>query len=96
MMDLYSKLRAVSLLAVLPFLSGCVAAAIPALAAGGVLTTQVDLRGVRPALTGEPRIPIDISAPAAKQDAAFTRSYTMPDGTRIEVMTGAAAPTPTP
>ncbi len=89
-MQARALLPACALAAALPLLSGCVAAAIPVLAAGGMLRTQVDPGEAHPAATGEPRVPIDISAPATAQHAATTRSYTMADGTRMEVMTGAA------
>lgn len=88
-------LPACALLAALPVLSGCVAAAIPVLAAGGMLRTQVGPSESRAASTGEPRVPIDISAPAPAQHAATTRSYTMANGTRMEVMTGVATPAAT-
>ena len=89
-------LPACALLAALPLLSGCVAAAIPVLAAGGMLKSRVDSGGAGPASTGEPRVPIDISAPAPAQHVATKRSYTMADGTRMEVMTGATTPATAP
>lgn len=87
-----------ALLAALTLLSGCVAAAIPALAAGGVLKTRIDRKSGTATPTAEPRVPIDISSPARTQGgpapAATTHSYSLPNGTRMEVMTGRAAPGP--
>jgi hypothetical protein len=77
--------------AALPLLSGCVAAAIPVLAAGGVFGTQV--RGDReaPAASAAPRVSVDTTAPnsaGAATAGTVVRNYTLADGTRMEVMTG--------
>lgn len=82
-------------------LSGCVAAALPVLAAGGVIGTQADKEERAPD-RGPPRVAIDLTppeaatAPASDGTAAVpggrTQSYTLADGTRMEVMTGQAAP----
>ena len=92
--------RAWLAMAALPLLSGCVAAALPVLAAGGVLGTQRDGKDVRRADRGPPRVSVDISpAPAAGAPAPGTlvRNYTLDDGTRMEVMAGPlAAPAASP
>lgn len=94
----------------LPLLSGCVAAAIPVLAAGGLVKTQSDGRGERVA-SGPPRvaIPADPPAPAgiaanaagAGTDAApgppavIVRDYAFTDGSTVTV-TNAMGATPRP
>ena len=77
----------------LPMLSGCVAAAIPALAATGVLGTQ--MRGdENDRAAGQNRVAID-TTPTATEGApeaappVYSRNYTLPDGTRMEVTAGA-------
>ena len=83
-------------LCALPLLSGCVAAAIPVLAAGGVLGTQLKDDDHAAAQRGQPRVAIDVSpsADAADQAAApaYARNYTLADGTRMEVLAGPASP----
>jgi hypothetical protein len=101
------RLLAGALLAALPLLSGCVAAAIPVLAAGGVLGTQVDGKDAKPVNRGQPRVSIDTSRPLpapgstdpdlatatpSPPPAMYTRSVTLADGTRMEVMAGPLAP----
>jgi hypothetical protein len=74
-------------------LSGCVAAALPALAAGSVIRTQAD-KPATEAERGPPRVAIDLTPPAGVEPPAGTaagaqvQSYTLADGTRMEVMTG--------
>jgi hypothetical protein len=85
-----------AVLAAVPLLSGCVAAAIPVLAASGVIGTQVDGRGGRSSSSRDdrPRVAVDMTAPAtrpaAQPEAVRTRAYTARDGTPMEVMTGGA------
>lgn len=95
----------------LPLLSGCVAAAIPVLAAGGMLKTQADGRDNQTA-KGQPRValPADPPAPArvvantsdnplddaeATLPAAIVRDYSFADGTKVTV-TNAMASVPRP
>src|SRR6476469_2352458 len=87
-----ARLTAGLFLAALPLLSGCVAAAIPVLAAGGVLKTRIDGGTPTPA-KGEPRVPIDISGPSRTAGTPASVRYTLPDGTRMEAMS-AATPAP--
>jgi hypothetical protein len=82
----------------LPPLSGCVAAAIPVLAAGGVIKTQADRRGDR-APSGQPRValpadPARVAAdggtgPLADRETAppavIVRDYAFADGTMVTV-----------
>jgi len=86
------------IMAALPLLSGCVVAALPVLAAGGVLGTRMDGEDVRRADRGPPRVSVDISSSpvtASPQGTAapgtLVRSYTLDDGTRMEVMAGPLA-----
>jgi len=84
---------------VLPLLSGCVAAAIPVLAAGGLVKTQTDSRSAPadtpprvalpadpPALAG-PANPVvgPVGQPAGNAPGAIVRDYDFADGTRITV-----------
>lgn len=92
-------------LGVLPLLGGCVAAAIPVLAASGVVGSRLkdrDQPGRDAAVQrGQPRVAIDLSPPAgtsmpaganaAPAQAGYTRSYMLADGTRMEVMSGSAS-----
>lgn len=98
-----ARLLAGALLAAMPMLSGCVAAAIPVLAAGGVLGTQVDGKDAQPASRGQPRVSIDTSRPgptdpdlatatSSSPPGMYTRSITLANGTKMEVMAGPLAP----
>jgi len=92
-----APLLAGAVLLATPVLSGCVAAAIPALAASGVLGTQLRDNDEGSIPGDENRVPIDYAEPAgtaaesapAPPAAAYSRTYTLPDGTRMEVMAGA-------
>jgi len=92
-----APLLAGAVLLATPVLSGCVAAAIPALAASGVLGTQLRDNDEGSVVSDENRVPIDYAEPAgtaaesapAPGAAAYFRTYTLPDGTRMEVMAGA-------
>jgi hypothetical protein len=77
-------------LGVAPLLSGCVAAAIPVLAAGGVFQSQRHDSVAERTGAGQPRVSVDISpaAPAGAQPGTLVRSTTLADGTRMEVMAG--------
>ncbi len=92
-------------LCAVPLLSGCVAAAIPVLAASGVLGTQLkdktdDDNSVQ---RGQPRVAIDMSPTTAASvgnasptggpaPGAYSRNYTLADGTRMEVLAGPVEP----
>lgn len=98
---------AMAALGAAPSLSGCVAAALPVLAATGVLGTQVGGDKGKDAARGEPRVSVDLApmAPSAgsrtatpvahSPGPALVRNYTLDDGTRMEVMTG-PLPAPSP
>jgi hypothetical protein len=78
-------------LGVAPLLSGCVAAAIPLLAAGGVAQSQRSDHRPAPAEAGEARVSVDLSPPADAAGPGKTtvvRTQTLADGTRVEVMAG--------
>lgn len=78
-------------LGVAPLLSGCVAAAIPVLAAGGVFQSQKHDSVAERADTAQPRVSVDISPPADRtetQGHTLVRNTTLADGTRMEVMAG--------
>lgn len=68
-----------------PLLVGCVAAALPALAAGGLLRAKTE-RGAPEVSVGRP-----VAAEPTDQEAT-ARSYTLDDGTRMEVLTGPLPP----
>lgn len=85
-----------------PLLSGCVAAAIPVLAAGGLVKTQA--AGARERTSaGPPRVAIPAGPPAAArlagndaesapgQPAAIARDYNFPDGTQVTVTNSLAS-----
>lgn len=93
-------LRAAALLLALPALSGCVAAALPVLAAGGVISTRGD-GDAETQERGPPRVAIDLS-PASATDGTqsagpppagtLVQNYTLADGTRMEVRAGPLPP----
>lgn len=91
-----------------PLLSGCVAAAIPVLAAGGLVKTQADARSER-ASSGPPRVAIPADPPAAAQlagnaaegphgppAAAIVRDYGFADGTQVTVTNSLSSRPPKP
>jgi hypothetical protein len=84
-------LLVVGALAAASALSGCVAAAIPVLAAGGVFQSQRHDGEPDRAQDGEPRVSVDVSPPAeaaGPQPGTLVRTTTLADGTRVDVMAG--------
>lgn len=66
-------------------LSGCVAAALPALAAGGLLRAKTD--------PGPPAVTVGRTHPAAQGgEGDRALSYALDDGTRMEVLAGSLPP----
>lgn len=88
--------RLVAVAAVLcafPQLSGCVAAALPALAAGGMLSAKGVDTSDRAKDRGPPQVTVDRTGPSTTSaQSEVTRSYTMDDGTRMEVLAGPLPP----
>lgn len=97
------KLRsAIAAAVVLPAVSGCVAAAIPVIAAGGLVKAQADGRGPprdnrpRVALPAEPVVPAARAAaaapgpigPSADAPGPIVRDYAFADGSTVTVTNG--------
>lgn len=90
-----TRLTALAVAAALPFLSGCVAAAIPVLAAGGLATTQVG--GPTAPADNRPRVAIPGESEAATSvdrrvgpvggmaPGPIVRDYTFADGSQVTV-----------
>jgi hypothetical protein len=78
-------------------LSGCVAAAIPALAAGGVFESRRHAKEDKAASAAQPGVAIadpQAAGTAAPQPGTLVRGHTLADGTRMEVMAGPPDPSP--